>query len=82
MTLLTHSDLEDFKNICEEFGYKFNDFSLKESHIKEEVRGEAGKVLTGEVIVTCKGISKTYLTGFERNWVGRFSEDLKSGVFK
>ena len=80
MSLLTHSDLEDFKNICEEYGYNFNEFSLKESGIKER-KTENGMALLGEVTVTRHTVSKTYTTGFEHNWVGQFAEDLEQGHF-
>jgi len=81
MSLLTRTDLEDFKNICEEYGYNFNEFSLKESNIKER-KIENATALLGEVTITRRTISKTYTTGFEQNWVGKFAEDLEEGHFE
>lgn len=80
MSLLTHTDLEDFKNICEEYGYDSNEFSLKESNIKE-TQTESGKVLLGDITITRRTLAKTYTTGYEQNWVGEFAEDLEEGHF-
>jgi len=80
MSLLTHTDLEDFKNICEEYGYDFNKFALQESNIKER-KTENGMALLGEVTITRDKIAKTYTTGYEQNWVGQFAEDIEKGHF-
>ncbi len=80
MSLLTHTDLEDFKNICEEYNYNFNEFSLKESNFQER-KTDDGTVLLGEVTITRADRAKTYITGYEQNWVGKFAEDLEQGHF-
>jgi hypothetical protein len=82
MSIITPSELEDFKASLQNYGYTEDDFALAE--IEDPI--EAGKIqsITGQVKIKSNksGIEKTYIAGDQTAWVIEFDNDLRKKVFR
>lgn len=73
-------ELEDFNNICNDYGINPDEFNLYEHDVIFPQPGTVGTI-TGKVTISTNDKRKTYNTGNDSSWPSDFSNDLIKGYF-
>ncbi len=84
MSIINETELEDYRNALEKYGFSESDFEEISEEDTTESSGNGTFVPTGKVTIKCKtsGIEKVYKAGNDSKWPAQFEDDLSSNYFR